>query len=35
MEDFSKSLSDMKVHELIKYTADDWKNFFAWKIDGN
>ena len=29
MEAFTESLSDMKVHELIEYTADDWKTVFC------
>jgi hypothetical protein len=29
MKAFTESLSDMKVHELIEYTADDWKTVFC------
>jgi hypothetical protein len=29
MKAFTESLSDMKVHELIEYTADDWKTTFC------
>jgi hypothetical protein len=29
MKAFTESLSDMKVYELIEYTADDWKTTFC------
>jgi 16S rRNA A1518/A1519 N6-dimethyltransferase RsmA/KsgA/DIM1 with predicted DNA glycosylase/AP lyase activity len=29
IEAFTRSLSEMKVHELIKYNADNWKTVFC------
>jgi hypothetical protein len=29
MKAFTESMSDMKVHELIEFTPDDWKTAFC------